>query len=676
MICLCLNVLLLLGFAAPIGAFAEEQMIENSQQLLDFLAVQRENGTDQIDFSCTPAFYQELQEDSFRLLTILCIKSGINDPRISYLDSRCAIRLSYVEFTDQLWAECYSEEDVRSAILQFTAEKAESFLLLCPPQLCSQLYGNSHVDVYAAQGGALGYMYVTYSTELGIVRAKNIEYKDVPYAVVEDYAQFALAIKDFENRGLTDFTICFSPELFSLISSNKEERRIMEVESNLEGYSVSGMGNNCTLHYYSVTYTNVPRLICRSQEDVVETIRRMGSAGITEFELIFLDKSLYDVLAENDFAVLGQLQAKSGMSQGQFSYSFSGDRIHFTDAVIVSDVVALESMEQAVSYVEEQVDSGAKEISLFCTQELYENLMGDLTERFSFFHSGMNRIYDLISHAGICDFSLSTSSSAGVITIHVEKLFPGTAIVMASRSGDNSALNDREMSTWTTAAEVADACRSEDPLETAKAIHDWLCENNSYVNDEETDEDDTAIGAILNGEANCDGYTDAFYLIGTLAGLEVRYQHGDSYNKGMFDFGSPVTHIWNLLRIDGEWRMVDVTWDDDEDGPCYIWFNVGMDMASRLHFWNEDMTVSLAADTNRRYFGEGEYEVSTEDELHAAFADAASHGWENLSILFADPDLVTLHEDAVNSLSKLCRGVFRYSWEDHMLLLRAYDLSW
>ena len=175
-------------------------------------------------------------------------------------------------------------------------------------------------------------MYVTYSTELGIVRAKNIEYKDVPYAVVEDYAQFALAIKDFENRGLTDFTICFSPELFSLISSNKEERRIMEVVSNLEGYSVSGMGNNCTLHYYSVTYTNVPRLICRSQEDVVETIRRMGSAGITEFELIFLDKSLYDVLAENDFAVLGQLQAKSGMSQGQFSYSFSGDRIHFTDA--------------------------------------------------------------------------------------------------------------------------------------------------------------------------------------------------------------------------------------------------------------------------------------------------------------------------------------------------------
>ena len=56
-----------------------------------------------------------------------------------------------------------------------------------------------------------------------------------------------------------------------------------------------------------------------------------------------------------------------------------------------------------------------------------------------------------------------------------------------------------------------------------------------------------------------------------------------------------MTHLWNLLEIGGEWRMVDVTWDDEPNGWSYRWFNVGRDIAGQMHVWNEDMTMPLAA---------------------------------------------------------------------------------
>ena len=196
---------------------------------------------------------------------------------------------------------------------------------------------------------------------------------------------------------------------------------------------------------------------------------------------------------------------------------------------------------------------------------------------------GMDPIYDLIAQAGIFDYEISSSRATGAIMIAVNAYYPGTAILRALEEGSESSLYVREQATLAAAQKLAEECRGDDPLETARRIHDALCESIVYTDDEETDEDDTAIGALLNGQANCDGYADAFYLVGTLAGLELRYQHGDSRVKGrgLASFGEAVTHMWNLMKIDDTWRMVDVTWDDDEDlGPGYTWFNIGKDRAS------------------------------------------------------------------------------------------------
>ena len=144
---------------------------------------------------------------------------------------------------------------------------------------------------------------------------------------------------------------------------------------------------------------------------------------------------------------------------------------------------------------------------------------------------------------------------------------------------------------------LASACRSNDPLETVRKIHDALCDRIVYTSDEDMDEDDTAVGALLNGQANCDGYSDAFFLVGRLAGLEVRYQHGDSREKGTDEKNRDVSHLWNLVRIGGAWYLVDVTWDDQDYGTIYTWFCIGADKARQSHIWNEEMSVPLAEKT-------------------------------------------------------------------------------
>ena len=235
----------------------------------------------------------------------------------------------------------------------------------------------------------------------------------------------------------------------------------------------------------------------------------------------------------------------------------------------------------------------------------------------------------------------------------------------------------REIQTLEAAAAIAAEAKAPDPLQTAKYIHDRLCSQITYIDDETTDEDDTAVGAILNGEANCDGYSDAFYLISSLAGLNVRYQHGDSLDKRTPDSRTSVSHLWNLLEIDGNWHMVDVTWDDDEEGWSYIWFNAGRDIASRMHVWNEDMTVSLAAETERPFNIGNDFYIGSEAEMQTAVETARQQHLSSFHIIFTDPDLSYLNANAREMVMDRTYDLsILYSWNEEMSALGFYDLSW
>ena len=244
----------------------------------------------------------------------------------------------------------------------------------------------------------------------------------------------------------------------------------------------------------------------------------------------------------------------------------------------------------------------------------------------------------------------------------------GERIRCAYARDDLFSLTKRERDTLAKALEMAQQCRRSNPLDTAREIHDALCAMIVYTDDNSTDEDDNAIGALLNGQANCDGYSDAFSLVGSLAGLEVRYQQGRSRKQEGGGRYRDVNHLWNLLKIDGTWRVVDVTWDDQEDRILYSWFNIGADRARRAHAWDEEMSLPLTPETVPAERPGNEYTVRDAADVSAAVSDAVARGWVSFTLLTADGS--SLGRDAVlDTVRRSVNRSFSYSWNDYMLTM-------
>lgn len=88
--------------------------------------------------------------------------------------------------------------------------------------------------------------------------------------------------------------------------------------------------------------------------------------------------------------------------------------------------------------------------------------------------------------------------------------------------------------------------------EKIKAIHDYIAEHVTYVNDE-TYECHSTYAALIKGEAVCQGYASLFYRMCSEVGIGSRYICGYRYEP----------HGWNIVELNGKWYNVDVMKDDD-----------------------------------------------------------------------------------------------------------------
>lgn len=76
-----------------------------------------------------------------------------------------------------------------------------------------------------------------------------------------------------------------------------------------------------------------------------------------------------------------------------------------------------------------------------------------------------------------------------------------------------------------------------------------------------------AYGALMEGKVVCEGYARAFQLLCMRLGLECKVVEG--YAVG-FNNTRKTPHIWNCVKLDGDWYHVDTTWNDsDVDSDIY-----------------------------------------------------------------------------------------------------------
>lgn len=117
--------------------------------------------------------------------------------------------------------------------------------------------------------------------------------------------------------------------------------------------------------------------------------------------------------------------------------------------------------------------------------------------------------------------------------------------------------DDEKIAQLNAVADEAMACLDGDmsDMEKALVLHDFVAERCAYDWQTATtgtrphDRVGDAYGALVEGNAVCQGYTMAYKLLLNRAGIVSTTATG-------------VNHIWNVLCLDGEWYHVDVTWDD------------------------------------------------------------------------------------------------------------------
>jgi len=151
------------------------------------------------------------------------------------------------------------------------------------------------------------------------------------------------------------------------------------------------------------------------------------------------------------------------------------------------------------------------------------------------------------------------------------------------------------------------------PFQKELAVHDWMVNNITY----DTASADiyrenggsgsysrypafNAYGAIVGKKAVCEGYAKAFQMFMDIIGVECVSVSG---------FAEGGAHMWNQVKLDGDWYNVDVTFDDPIvtftrlDGsaytrphnPGYEYFNVPDDVLAKDHTWDRADCNACAA---------------------------------------------------------------------------------
>lgn len=118
-------------------------------------------------------------------------------------------------------------------------------------------------------------------------------------------------------------------------------------------------------------------------------------------------------------------------------------------------------------------------------------------------------------------------------------------------------------------------------IEKEKAIHDYLISTAKYDIDGKNQSirsfrtHQTAYGVLFEKKGVCASFARAFDIIAKEAGLDTKYIVGSSNGE---------LHAWNMVKLDGEWYHVDVTWNNLNNGKKdYKYFNLTDDEIKKTH---------------------------------------------------------------------------------------------
>lgn len=198
-----------------------------------------------------------------------------------------------------------------------------------------------------------------------------------------------------------------------------------------------------------------------------------------------------------------------------------------------------ENKEQTYNIIYTILNSGNSEFTFFCS-DAYENCQTDINEiandsvKLSYIN---NLVHPFNSYSNI----YFTFNNYGKITVKIDKLYSPSEINQINKKVDSIIANN-----------IKDSTSDEEKI---KIIHDYIINTTKYnsnitmENIDINNPQNKATGVLFEGYSVCSGYSDAFAI----------FMH--KLNIDNYKINSS-THIWNMVKVNGEWKHIDLTWDD------------------------------------------------------------------------------------------------------------------
>lgn len=179
-------------------------------------------------------------------------------------------------------------------------------------------------------------------------------------------------------------------------------------------------------------------------------------------------------------------------------------------------------------------------------------------------------------------------------------------------------------------------------IDIAIALHDYLVLNGEYDNDTYVNNNTShktafsAYGILVEKIGVCQSYTLAYNLLLSKCGIEYSVARSAS-----------LQHIWNIIKIDGEYYHVDVTWDDpllDRKGISKYTYFLQSDSSfqndgKHVNTWNCDYTATSDKYDNAFWKATNSTMAFLDGKYYFAYPDA-NKGNREYILAYGDTDNV------------------------------------
>lgn len=185
---------------------------------------------------------------------------------------------------------------------------------------------------------------------------------------------------------------------------------------------------------------------------------------------------------------------------------------------------------------------------------------------------------------------------------------------------------------FTILCELNEVTKGMSDWEKSTYVYEYVIEKTTYEalhSDANNAHEGSCLGPLLAGKARCQGYVNAYEICMWAVGLECYAVTGVAGpNNG--------GHAWNITNFDGNYYLSDPTWDDNDDGMNYAYFNVSTDMFYEHTLdpmWNL-INMPTCNKTDMSYFEITNSFIAADEDLKIEFIKILQEHYPNNVILF------------------------------------------